>query len=282
MSTAIAIRPSTEVLAPRTINELQVLGAALAGSGFFQDAKDAAQAMAKIMAGAELGFPPVASMNGIYIVKGRISLSANLMAAAIKRSGKYNFKIKTITADLCELEFFENGVSVGLSSFSKAEAQKAGTQNMDKFARNMLFARAMSNGAKWYCADIFAGAVYTPEEMGAQVDGEGEVINPMSLSVQPNHVTVEPEPAEESAARKGMISEIADYWVEVGNEVKDFDAYKKRAIDLKNDKQLKEFTIQWAKKYESWKLEQEAKREVEAESIDGDLVEETKNETFTA
>jgi hypothetical protein len=29
----------------------------------------------------------------------------------------------------------------------------------------MVFARAMSNGAKWFCAEIFNGPVYTPEEI---------------------------------------------------------------------------------------------------------------------
>lgn len=29
----------------------------------------------------------------------------------------------------------------------------------------MLFARAISNGVKWYCPDVFAGPVYVPEEM---------------------------------------------------------------------------------------------------------------------
>ena len=28
----------------------------------------------------------------------------------------------------------------------------------------MLFARAISNGVKWYCPDVFGGPVYVPEE----------------------------------------------------------------------------------------------------------------------
>ena len=56
-------------------------------------------------------------------------------------------------------------------------AVKAGTKNMDKFPRNMLFARAMSNGQKWYCPDAFNGAtVYTPEELGAETDENGDII----------------------------------------------------------------------------------------------------------
>jgi len=67
--------------------------------------------------------------------------------------------------------------SIGKSEFTAADAAKAGTQNMGKFPRNMLFARAMSNGVRWYCPDVFSGnSVYTPEELGARTDDEGYII----------------------------------------------------------------------------------------------------------
>ena len=41
----------------------------------------------------------------------------------------------------------------------------------------MLFARAISNGAKWYTPGIFGGApVYTPDEFGLEVDSDGDVV----------------------------------------------------------------------------------------------------------
>lgn len=165
-----------------TLSETMQLGELLAASGFFQDSRGAAQAVVKVLAGREIGFGPIASMTGINVIQGRVSISANLMAAAIKRSGRYDYRVKEMTPQRCEIEFRErNGDKwevIGSSEFTAQDAQKAGTKNMDKFARNMLFARAMSNGARWYCPDIFGGPVYTPEEMGATVDGEtGEVID---------------------------------------------------------------------------------------------------------
>lgn len=158
------------------------LGDLLAQSGFFADSRGAAQAVVKVLAGREIGFGPIASMTGIHVISGRVSISANLMAAAIKRSGRYDYRVREMTAQRCEIEFRErNGDKweiIGSSEFTAQDARAAGTKNMDKYARNMLFARAMSNGARWYCPDIFGGPVYTPEEMGAQVDGEtGEVID---------------------------------------------------------------------------------------------------------
>ena len=34
----------------------------------------------------------------------------------------------------------------------------------------MLFARAISNGQKWFCPDIFQISVYVPEEMQEQTE----------------------------------------------------------------------------------------------------------------
>ncbi len=166
---------------------LSQIGQVFAKSGFFADSRDAAQAIVKIMAGAELGFPPVASMTGVYIVKGRPSISAVMMAAMVKRSGKYNYRIRELTETVASIEFFEGKDSLGVSTFTLADAKKAQTQNIDKFPRNMLYARAMSNGVRWYTPDLFGGPVYTPDELGAAVDEEGR---PERLEAVATHAEV--------------------------------------------------------------------------------------------
>ena len=174
------------------------LGEIFFKSGYFQDTRDAAQAVTKIMAGRELGVPPVASMTGIYIIKGKPALGANLIAACVKRSGKYNYRVLQHDPTVCEIEFQELIGSkwevCGVSKFSLDDAKRMGTQNMDKFPRNMLFARAMSNGAKWYCADVFIGGVYVPDELGATVtyDATGEIQAVVEPTPEP---AVLPEPA---------------------------------------------------------------------------------------
>ncbi len=149
-----------------SIDELNRLGQILSQSGFFEDCKQAAQAVVKILAGSELGFPAFSSMVGIHIIKGKPALGANLIAAAIKRSGRYDYRVLELSDRCCQIAFMEQGQQIGVSEFSAADAAKAGTQNMGKFPRNMLFARCISNGVKWFCPDIFLGApVYTPEEL---------------------------------------------------------------------------------------------------------------------
>jgi hypothetical protein len=162
------------------VSQLMTLGQVIAKSGLFQDARQEAQAVVKVLAGAELGIPPIASMTGVYVVKGRVTLSANLIAAVIKRSGRYSYRVIRLNNETCEIEFFEGSESIGTSTFTMADAQQAGLggDNWRKYPRNMLFARALSNGAKWFTPDVFGGPIYTPDELGQTVDGEtGEAID---------------------------------------------------------------------------------------------------------
>lgn len=148
--------------------DLMQLGQTLAKSGYFQDTREAAQAIVKVLAGQEMGIGPIAAMTGIYIVKGRVTLSANLMAAQIKRSGKYDYRIVRMDDTGCVIDYYQAGAKVGSSAFVEADARAAGLlggENWKKFPRNMYFARAMSNGAKWYTPDVFSGPVYTPDEL---------------------------------------------------------------------------------------------------------------------
>jgi len=164
-----------------SLTEIMSIGKAFAESGMFPDIKTAAQAVVKIQAGAEMGIPPFAAMSGIHIIQGKPTVGAGLMAANVKGSGKYDYRVVESTEKICSIDFYQltgspnpaqlgpNKVSgyekIGNSTFTEADAKKAGTKNLDKFPKNMLFARAISNGVKWYTPDVFAGPVYVPEEM---------------------------------------------------------------------------------------------------------------------
>jgi hypothetical protein len=174
-------------LATQEINmdELKRLGMMLALSGYFDQHHDqgvaTAQMCVKVLAGREIGFGPFAAVNGIHIIKGKPSISANIMAAAVKSHPVYDYRVRVMTDKEVAIDFFETvdgkREKIGTSEFNAADAAKAGTQNMGKFPRNMLFARAMSNGVRWYCPDVFSGnTVYTPEELGARTDDDGYIV----------------------------------------------------------------------------------------------------------
>ena len=149
--------------------DVEKIGKVMVHSGYFKDTTQQAQAIVKILAGRELGFDPYTSMSGIHIIQGKPVISANLMASALKKGGKYDYKIKSMSEELVEIEFYEGKTLLGTSSFSTDDAKKAGISGKDnwhKYARNMLFARSMSNGIRWYCPDVFNGSsVYTPGEI---------------------------------------------------------------------------------------------------------------------
>lgn len=180
MTTAITVR------AAQDINEIQQVARLLAMSGYFDAKGNSEQAIAqiatKILAGREMGYGEFTSVQGIHVIQGRPAMSANLMAAAVKASTRYDYRVRQMDDSAVKIEFFERIggklESLGTSAFTAEDAKKAGTQNMAKFGRNMMFARAMSNGVRWFCPDVFFGnAVYTPEELGAPVDGDGNVID---------------------------------------------------------------------------------------------------------
>lgn len=168
-----------KVQPPSNMDELQRLAKMLMASGFFKDAADVAKCGVKILAGQELGIGPVASCTHVYFVNGKLAYEAQLLASAVRRKG-YDYRVKEHTDKSCSITFFAPGKEeLGTSTFTIDDAKKAGLDSKDiwkKYPRNMLFGRALTNGVRWYCPDIFGGAVYTPEELNAEVNSDGSYV----------------------------------------------------------------------------------------------------------
>ena len=205
------------------------LGEIMWKSGYWQDTRSQAQAIVKILAGAELEFGPITSMNGINIIEGKTSLSANLVGAAIQRSGRYRYRVLEHDAKHCIIDFYEivGGVreKLGTSSFSLDDAKAAGlmggkSQMWTKYPRNMVFSRALTNGARWYTPDVFGGPVYTPDELGAEVNEAGDAVN--VIDVEPYVPTEVREVEDTSVGPNRMVTSADDRvwkrWLEVRSE----------------------------------------------------------------
>lgn len=181
-------------------NELQLneelrqpmaLGEVFAKSGMFPDVKSQAQAAVKILAGKELGLSPFEAMGNLYLVNGKLSLTAKAMAGLVKKSKRYDYTIDKLDDKECVLTFTKEGEKLGVSSFTFQDAAKAGLVNKDvwkNYPRNMLLARALSNGCRWYCPEVISGYYSTEEleDLGEVVtapktqvviDAKGEVVN---------------------------------------------------------------------------------------------------------
>ena len=184
------------------MNELSTAATALYASGFFGDVKTQAQAMVKVMAGAEIGLPPFASMSGIHIVQGKPVIGANLIATLVKNDPRYDYRVKRSDNEACVLTWYEGGKAVGESTFTMTEANAAGLTGKPTwkaYPSDMLFARALTRGARRYAPGIFGGApVYTPDEMGVDTDEDGHIIEGQVVSVEPP-----PPPAPARPAANG-------------------------------------------------------------------------------
>jgi hypothetical protein len=168
-----------------TTTEIMTIAKSFADSGMFPDCKSMAQAAVKIQAGREFGIQPFAAMSGIHIIQGKPTIGAGLMAARVKGFGKYDYKVIEHNDKVCSIEYFQGKESIGVSTFTIEDARKAGTKNLDKFPKNMLFARAMSNGVKWFTPDIYEMPVYVPEEMAQVTEDVQAVEIPAAAPTEP-------------------------------------------------------------------------------------------------
>lgn len=214
-TTAIATRDNNVI---SRIGEFNQIAEVFSKSGLFPDIKSQGQAFVKIMAGAEIGLPPFTSMNAFYIFSGRVTMYANTIAARIKTSGRYNYRIVEKTATKCTVEFYEAGKLALTETWTAERAAKAGTQNMAKYPDAMLFARCITSGARAVCPEV-VGAFYSPEELGATVNGDGEIIDapapsgPAWTPTPPaDDATTDAPPAD---TRTAALKRIADHSAEV-------------------------------------------------------------------
>ena len=141
-------------------------------SGLFPDIQSEAAAAAKLIVGRGLGLSDYDCMAGLHLVSGKVVLAANLMAAAVKRAGRYDYRADC-TDERCEVTFYQREgakwVTIGTTTFTMADAKRAGLdggQNWRKHPRAMLFARCISMGYRQHCPDALGGAPVYVEQHG--------------------------------------------------------------------------------------------------------------------
>ena len=141
-----------------------------AESGMFPDIKSKAQALVKVLAGKELGISAFEAMASIYIFNGKLTLTSKAMASLIKKSPNIDYRVDELTAETCSISFYQEvgdkETNLGTSTFTFKDAAKAGLVNKDvwkSYPRNMLFSRALSNGARWFCPEVLSGYCTTEE-----------------------------------------------------------------------------------------------------------------------
>lgn len=185
----------------------------LAAGGMFKDARQAEQAFTKIMLGRDLGLSPTMAMTSIHVVEGKPELSANLQAQLVKsylgpEGERYDYLVREHDTSVCEIEFRrrEQGgewETLGTERFTIDDAKAAGLVRANspwtKYPRNMLWARAISNGVNFHCPEVARGLrVFHEGEISGEVS-EAALPAPEAPQTTPQHVEdpdLVPEPGE--------------------------------------------------------------------------------------
>jgi len=201
---------SNQLAVYQNFDNISKAAKALQKSGYFKDVTSEAQAIVKVMAGAELGLPPFASMAGIHIINGKPALGSNVVATLVKNDPRYDYRIDECNNKICAINWFEDGKLVGVSTFTMEEANAAGITGKPTwkaYPSDMLFARAITRGARRFAPGIFGGSpIYTPEELGADVDEEGYIDTIHRITVEKPEIKIfvdEPESMVEAAVELG-------------------------------------------------------------------------------
>ena len=226
----VALEPlPREPLDPRHLSlyEISTIASSAAKSRYFSDAHTSAACAVKLLWGQEVGIPPMAALSGIHIAKGKPSFHYSTIGALVKRAG-YKVKVLEHDEEHCVLEWWEPnddfdpeqpvsddnprrvlcGPPIG---WSMQEARKAGVVKdlspWTTYPKVMLYARALSIGARIYAPDVFFGAVYTEEELREENgwDTEAEAVEVPTADVPeepapPVVVATPPEPTEQLAS----------------------------------------------------------------------------------
>ncbi|MEV6536947.1 recombinase RecT [Streptomyces sp. NPDC051639] len=143
--------------------------------------------------GRALGLDVVTTITTIHVIKGKPTQSADLMLGRARTAG-HRVRIKS-ERTRCEVRIqraddpddenviewtLDDAVTAGLCQLRDnkpwARDSKGDPTPWEKFPRAMLRARAIAECVRSACPEVLHGAIYTPEELGAVVDQEGNPV----------------------------------------------------------------------------------------------------------
>jgi hypothetical protein len=151
--------------------------------------KTAESAAIIALKGRELGIPFMQALSHIHIIGGKPAMSAELLQA-LARKNLPGLVINILQSDdkIAEIEFIrpEKGAKPFRIAFTITDAERAKLLGKDvwkQYPGAMLYSRAVSAGLRRVCPEALMGVSYTPEELGANVNQEGNVIETTGKAV---------------------------------------------------------------------------------------------------
>lgn len=179
------------------------------------------KAMALIMIGREMGLGPAASIRGIFLIDGVPNISSRVMAGLIKASGDWDYKTLQWTDKVAEIQFLQSGghgkwdPQTPTSVFTLEDAKRAGLLDKkggvwQKYPRNLLWARALTNGFGIFCPHLANGMpVYGLDEQEVKVLETPGIDKKALPSLDLSQLDQEPQEAEFEPANKPQAPAVA-------------------------------------------------------------------------
>jgi hypothetical protein len=163
--------------------------------------------------GETLGVTPMAAITGIHVIEGKPSASAALIGGLVRRAGhklRVTGDARSATAQIIRADDPDYTFSV---TFTIEDARTAGLTTKavwKSYPSSMLKSRAITQVARDACEEILFGLHYTPEELGAETDAEG---NPLEQRTVRQYAQTADDPwatAPAAMAQKAAEAEYAD------------------------------------------------------------------------
>jgi hypothetical protein len=137
-----------------------------------------------------LQLPPMAAITGIHVIEGKPSASAALISALVRRAG-HRLRVKgNDTKAVAQIVRNDDPDFTFEVEWTIERAKNAGLTNKavwKNYPAAMLKARAVSEVAREACEEALSGMHYTPEELGAEIDADGEIVVEQVQSDKPAH-----------------------------------------------------------------------------------------------
>ncbi len=176
---------------------LMQLAKELVPTGMLPDhIKTPGQAVAIILSGRELGLGPMLALRSIYMVKGKIELSADLQLSLFKRDGG-QAKFTELTDSKAVLYLKHPNGDEHTETFSMEDAKRAflNGDNWKKWPKAMLRSRAITAGLKSVGFEPKMSGCYAPGEIGGP-----EIVDVQSEPVTMTEPAKQPEPSKTNGA----------------------------------------------------------------------------------
>ena len=140
-----------------------------------------------------LGVSPIHAITSIHVIEGKPSASADLIASLVRKAGhklRVTGDATTCTATLIRQDDPDFEFTATWTMTQATKAGLTGKSVWKQYPSAMLRARAITEVCRMGAPDALYGVIYTPEELGANVDADGA---PVDLGEQPASQAPAPE-----------------------------------------------------------------------------------------